>query len=459
MPVGGVSEHERDDEDSHRNSLGSILATNSILLIIDLQVSFTRVALLTGYHLVAVAVAALFVSPFARIYGFRLPYLVGIVIIFASSIWAACASSYGSLLGARVLQGMAVAPFEALVPVSIGNLYPVAQRGSRMAAAALALYGCTFLTPLVAGAITDAAGWHWTFGVLAIFTAASSIAFVFYMPEHLVPESGDTASGHYCNLDETLPGMSYRDMMALFNGRLASHSFWQLFLRPFTLLPLPFIIWAMFSQGTLICWTVMLSTGVAGIYKSGLGSPTEIGKIYAGPLVGAILGFAFAGLVTDRLSVLLGRLLNHGRGPLPQYRLPLIAVQVVVGVPGLLGFGRAMERNPNSSELPAFCFGLVAFAMVCSVTGTSTYITDAYHNVAIESFICLMLFKNLVSCGLTSIIYPWITSAGAFKVMYITAIVQSGVCLSTIVMWLISKPMQKWFYGSYHPCLAKWGVW
>ena len=43
----------------------------------------------------------------------------------ASSIWGGLATSYKSFLWARILQGVAVCPFEALVNASVGDLYPV----------------------------------------------------------------------------------------------------------------------------------------------------------------------------------------------------------------------------------------------------------------------------------------------------------------------------------------------
>jgi len=83
------------------------------------------VALLTGYHLCGVGVAGLLFVASARIWGKRHLYLLGGVLLIASSIWGALATSYKSFLWARILQGVAVCPFEALVNVSVGDMYPV----------------------------------------------------------------------------------------------------------------------------------------------------------------------------------------------------------------------------------------------------------------------------------------------------------------------------------------------
>lgn len=84
-------------------------------------------------------------------------------------MWAGAAKDYKSLLWARILQGVAVCPFETLVNVSVGDLYCVHQRGKRMALTNFALFGGAFVTPVVAGKITSTIGWRWTFYFVAIF--------------------------------------------------------------------------------------------------------------------------------------------------------------------------------------------------------------------------------------------------------------------------------------------------
>lgn len=84
--------------------------------------TFTDVALLTGYHLVGVAIGGFFCVPTARIFGKRHLYILGTVLLIGSSAWGGAAQSYNSLLWARIIQGLGVTPFEALVNASIGDL-------------------------------------------------------------------------------------------------------------------------------------------------------------------------------------------------------------------------------------------------------------------------------------------------------------------------------------------------
>ena len=60
----------------------------------------------------------------ARVWGKRHLYLLGIILIIISSAWGgAVGVNYESLLWARIVQGIGLAPFEALVNASVGDLY------------------------------------------------------------------------------------------------------------------------------------------------------------------------------------------------------------------------------------------------------------------------------------------------------------------------------------------------
>ena len=106
------------------STLSPLLAANTVTLSVLLDRPFTDTALLTGYHLCGVGVAGFFCVPSARVWGKRHLYLLGLVLIIVSSAWGgASGKNYKSLLWARIIQGVGLAPFEALVNASVGDLY------------------------------------------------------------------------------------------------------------------------------------------------------------------------------------------------------------------------------------------------------------------------------------------------------------------------------------------------
>lgn len=158
-----------------------------------------------------------------------------------------------------------------------------------MAVSNVALFGGSFLTPVIVGKMTESIGWEWTFYFIAIF-AAASFPFVFFFvpetafrrPDHLntdfegdsdrLPrgsrypatntsetpqesieenkENGTTANGparDTCNSETSGSNRpqktSFAKSLMPFNGRKTDESFFKLFLRPFPLFLHPGILW------------------------------------------------------------------------------------------------------------------------------------------------------------------------------------------------------------------------
>lgn len=106
------------------STMSSIMAANTVTISMYYEVSFTSAALLTGYHLCGVGVAGILIVPTARVWGKRHLFLLGNILMVASCAWAgASGHNYDSLLWARIFQGVALAPFEALVNACVGDLF------------------------------------------------------------------------------------------------------------------------------------------------------------------------------------------------------------------------------------------------------------------------------------------------------------------------------------------------
>lgn len=385
-------------------------------------------ALLTGYHLLGVGLAGFLFVPSARIWGKRHVYLLGTVIVIASCIWGgATGKHYGSFLWARIFQGVGLAPFEALVNASVGDLYHVHQRGVRMALSNFCVFGGAFFTPVLVGVIADRIGYVWTFYFVAIF-AGCMLPFVFlFVPEtayrretkfdidtmgNLVAPDGselkvlDSSAGNSnspsadfdragpsaekppgttSSSDQPIwtpsppPKATFIQSLALFNGRKTDERYLHLLLRPFPLFFHPGILWSCLIQGTLIGFTVLIGVVLAGIM---LGPPlwfgeVETGYMYTGAFIGALLGFALTGLISDWSANLLTRL-NNGIYE-PEFRMILIIPQMVFGCAGIYGFGwTSNDAEKYGWFWPDFFFALVVMGMVCGAVGSALYIVDAH---------------------------------------------------------------------------------
>ncbi|KAM0721631.1 hypothetical protein Q7P37_002556 [Cladosporium fusiforme] len=479
------------------STLSPLLAANTLALLLYYnnpgtsfttgsrppQRTFTDVALLTGYHLLGVGIAGFIFVASARVWGKRHLYLLGTVIIIVSSVWAgASGRNYKSLLAARFFQGVGLAPFEALVNASVGDLYFVHERGKRMSVSNLAIYGGAFLTPVIVGKMTSTMGWQWTHYFVAIFAAAMLPLIVFLAPEtaytrdarletdtlavaasshntsKLTPTPSSPSGGEETSAEEkpspnttstSHPGPT--ELLSLhalspFNGRKTSTPFWKLLLRPFPLFLHPSIFWAMLIQGTLIGWTVLIGIVLAGIM---IGPPlwfneVQTGYMYGGAVIGAILGFVLAGLLSDSSARWLSKR-NNGVFE-PEFRLVLVIPQLILGCAGLYGFGiTAQDTGRYGWFWPDFFFALVVAGMVLGAVASALYIVDAHRETAVEGFTCLLVFKNVFSFGLTFSGWEWLVSGDVKPVFVAIASVQVVICCSTLLLYILGKKNRSFF--------------
>ncbi|KAJ4301180.1 hypothetical protein N0V90_003270 [Kalmusia sp. IMI 367209] len=473
-------------------TLSPLLAANTFSLTIYFRRNFTDMALLTGYHLLGVGFAGFLFVPSARIWGKRHLYLLGAIVVIFSSAWGgASGRNYKSLLWARIFQGVGLAPFEALVNASVGDLYCVHERGIRMALSNLALFGGAFFTPVLAGKISSTMGYAWTFYFVAIFTAAMLPLLFFLSPEttykreqrfdidtmgnlvdldHSAPvtkegEVLESSAGTSGELERAGNGteatnvqgasdqmqprtkVTWKKSLLPFNGRHTDERYLHLLLRPFSLFLHPGILWACLIQGTLIGWTVMIGVVLAGIM---MGPPlwfgeVETGYMYTGAFVGALLGFVLCGLLSDWSASFFTRL-NHGVYE-PEFRMFLVLPQLVLGCAGLYGFGwTSADAFKYSWFWPDFFFAIEVAGMVCGAVASALYIVDAHRDMSVEGFTCLLVFKNIFSFALTFKGFEWIVSGHIKPVFIAIASVQVGICMLTVPMYIFGKKSRSFFH-------------
>lgn len=392
-------------------------------------------------------------------------------------------------MAARFFQGVALAPFEALVNASVGDLYFVHERGLRMALSNLCLFGGAFFTPVIVGKMTESIGWQWTFYFIAIFSAAMLPLVIFFCPEtayvresrydtdttwsrlgegknSVSQGSGENAQGYYSHEMKESPHGSgsmdkenaqdlttttgatdgevhtptkfnwfARSALMPFNGIKTHESFIKLTLRPFPLFFHPGMLWACLIQGALIGWTVLIGIVLAAIM---LGAPlwfneVKTGYMYTGAFIGAVLGFALAGVLSDPSVKWLTK--RNGGVYEPEFRMILVIPQLIFGCAGIFGFGiTANDTWKYGWFWPDFFFALEVMGMVLGAVASALYIVDAHRDLAIEGFTCLLVFKNIFSFGLTFSGYDWLVHAGIRPVFVAVGIVQAVICVTTVPM-------------------------
>jgi EmrB/QacA subfamily drug resistance transporter len=150
----------------------------------DLNTSVTSIQwTLTGY-LLAVAALLLLVGALADRFGRRRMLVIGLCGMLVSSVLCAVAPSIGTLIGARVLQGVAAA---LVVPTSLALLngtLRVADRARGIGVWAGLTTLATTVGPYAGGWLVDHASWRWVFLLNLPLIGLALLAL------HRVPESG-----------------------------------------------------------------------------------------------------------------------------------------------------------------------------------------------------------------------------------------------------------------------------
>lgn len=458
-----------------------LLAANTVTIAILFVRSFTDCALLTGYHLAGVGVAGFLFVASARVWGKRHLFLLGTVLMIISSAWGgASGTNYKSLLWARIFQGVALAPFEALVNACVGDLYFVHERGMRMAFTNVSLFGGAFLTPVIVGKITHEIGWPWTFYFIAIFMGLMLPPVIFLVPETAFkraanlntdmeqdsperkPLESQSYPSHYpppysaggvvtekTTTKDHPQQTSYLKTLLPFNGRKTDEPFFKLLLRPLPLFLHIGILWACLIQGVIIGWTVLIGVVIAAIF---LGPPlffdeVRTGYLYTSAFIGSMIGLVLSGLLSDRINKIMIRW-NKGKYE-PEFRILLVFPMLVFSSIGLYGFGITANNIAKYGWLiPDVFFGFVIVGMVMGAVASALYIVDAHRQIAVEAFTCLLIFKNMFSFILTYYAYDWIIGGkGSVRTLFIIiGSIQVGICLLSVPMYVFGKRNRSFFH-------------
>jgi hypothetical protein len=184
--------------------------------------------------------------------------------------------------------------------------------------------------------------------------------------------------------------VAFSQSLKPFNGRKTDEKLWKLAIRPLPLFAHPGIAWACLIQGTLIGWTVFIGIVLAAIM---LGPPlffneVSTGYMYTSAFVGAIVGFAISGLLSDSTA---SWLTKKNRGVYePEFRLFLVIPQLILGCIGLYGFGITSENTFKYGWFwPDFFFAFEVAGMVIGAVASALYVVDAHR----KSTFFLSFFK------------------------------------------------------------------
>lgn len=178
------------------NFITSSIAPILVVIADDFGVSVTKASYLFSINLLFLGLGNLFWIPLSLKIGKRPVLVICVTIFFASSIWSAVAKDWGSLLGARIIQGFGASVVEGLGPTVVGDLFFVHERGLWMGLY-IWVFSCGssmsgFFAGLVANANPD---WRWVNWMNTILVGVCLILVFLFSAETNFKRPEDTEGG------------------------------------------------------------------------------------------------------------------------------------------------------------------------------------------------------------------------------------------------------------------------
>lgn len=249
----------------------------------------------------------------------------------------------------------------------------------------------------------------------------------------------------YTEILANSPRRTFISELRPWNGRLHQDNWFHVAIRPFILFCYPAVLWSSLVYACSIGWLIVLSESVSTIYRSKETynfSALSAGLIYVSPFIGGVLGTAVAGKVSDFIV----RAMSRRNGGLyePEFRLVMAIPVAITTSIGLMGYGWSAQIHDNWI-VPTIFFGVISFGCSLGSTTAITFCVDSYRQYAGEALVTLNFSKNIFHGLVFSLFFnSWLDVDGSRIVFIALGIIQVGLLIFTIPMYIYGKRARMW---------------
>ncbi|KAG8528189.1 uncharacterized protein KY384_007106 [Bacidia gigantensis] len=433
----------------------------------------------TGVAILVLGFSNFIWVPISTSFGRRPANLASTLICFGSAIWRARAKTYGSFMGASVLNGIAAGPAETLGPAVIADIMFLHERGFYQTLYFSFYVGAIMAGPILAGPMSQFSGWRNYWWLNVAMHAATFFACLLGFPEtkwdraqlaKLSSEGSTEAMSpsvekavetsdkilHAEHDSSANPGLVENSTTEkdpwLRNGKpgraqfrlfQANKSPWRSILMdiwiPWKLFAFPIVEFASFVVSwSLSNFLAINLTQTPSLEPPPYGfSPLAVGLSNFALLVGAVIGLSTAGPFSDWVSM---KLTNRNRGIRePEMRLPTMIPYVLIMILSnfVVAFGYEYKWNWRAILIIGWAGSGIQTTALPSIV--STYAVDSYKPVAGSLFVSITVNKNLWGYGFSKFIEPWIEKSGYVKPIMTNMCLTTLWCLFGVLFWYKGK--------------------
>ncbi|KAL4975171.1 major facilitator superfamily domain-containing protein [Aspergillus desertorum] len=263
--------------------------------------------------------------------------------------------------------------------------------------------------------------------------------------ESAEPAAGLSLPVQYTNRLRDKSEIPYTYYLRPWNGRISQDRWLRVAIRPFILFAYPAVLWSTVVYALSVGWLIVLSEVVSHIYQDRdvyNFTALQTGLIYISPFVGGLLGTAVAGKISDVIVRFMTR--RNGGVYEPEFRL-IMAIPIALSTTiGLMGFGWSAQEK-DAWIVPTVFFGLVSFGCCLGSTTSITFCVDSYRQYAGEALVTLNWSKNVFHGLVFSLfVVDWMEADGARTVFVALGVIQFGLLLFSIPMYIYGKRARMW---------------
>ncbi|PYH86302.1 MFS general substrate transporter [Aspergillus uvarum CBS 121591] len=403
------------------------------------------------------AVGSLVLIPFALKFGRRPLYLFSTVVQFGICIWSAKIQTVGDLMAVNVIQCFFASLAEAIVQMTIADLFFVHQRGRMNALYVWTWLLSTYLGILVAGFVADGLGWRWIWWLNAIISGVTIFVVAFgYEETKFCPGPFESATTNLHPkperrgenrrettprpaLNPNIPMKTYWQRLALITPTTSSgaahDTFFQHMFQPLVILAtIPAIAWTALVYGILVALGDVMSTTMSTYLPQAPYnfSTYEVGLMSLPRMIGVTIGAIIVGPLSDWWIVHLARR-RHGIFQ-PETRLWCMIPFLPFVVVGALLFAIGLSDH---RPWPVIAVGLALYNIGVTPinTLTITYLTDSYRDIIGDALVGVTLTRNTFSTVFIFALSPWVARVG-LKDTFVTILVLAVAILLVFVVFL-----------------------
>ncbi|KAF9700183.1 hypothetical protein EKO04_001593 [Ascochyta lentis] len=464
-------------------------------LMEEFQCDLTEAIQFTGLCILMLGFSNFIWVPVSTSFGRRPVFLLSQLINFGTSIWRAKANSYGSFMGACIVNGLGAGPAETIMPEVIADIFFLHDRGKWNTLYWVVYMGSLMVGPIVAGPMTEDLGFRSFWWLNAGLIGASFLLVVFMFPETrfkreeppsvpakqtydgekaqatTLENSSGSEDGEINQVNTatstvpatnnlTLTETAARDPYlgvgtpARWQWRIFqpdAHPFRSIFLDlwiPWKLFAFPIVEFAAF----VVSWscssflTINLTQSQVLSLPPYNFRPATVGFTNFALVVGALTGLCTSGPLSDWVAARGTR--KNGGVREAEMRLPAMIPYVIIMFLGNIIVAVGYERKWPWEVIVIIGYTCAGIQVAALPGIVSTYAVDSYKPVAGSLFVAITVNKNLWGYGFGKFITPWTMEVGFIKPIMTNACLVLLWCLFGILFWFKGKSFRRWSKNS-----------